>query len=69
MHGETDAYHMLRLHSTLAVNKDMTISELEKMIPFEREAFLTVLIEEKNKINKVVQKIDIHPENDIRDRM
>lgn len=69
MHGESDAFHMLKLHSMLVVNKDISITELENMIPFEREAFLTILIEEKNKINNnnnINPKIDIST-NDVRD--
>ncbi len=68
MHGESDAFHMLKLHSMLVVNKDISFSELENMIPFEREAFLTILIEEKNKINNnnINPKIDIST-NDVRD--
>lgn len=70
MHGESDAFHMLKLHSMLVVNKDISFSELENMIPFEREAFLTILIEEKNKINNnnnnINPKIDIST-SDVRD--
>ena len=69
MHGESDAFHMLKLHSMLVVNKDISITELENMIPFEREAFLTILIEDKNKINNnnnINPKIDIST-SDVRD--
>ena len=69
MHGEADAFHMLKLHSMLVVNKDISFTELENMIPFEREAFLTILIEEKNKINNnnnINPKIDIST-SDVRD--
>jgi hypothetical protein len=68
MHGETDAFHMLRLHSMLVVNKDIALSELENMIPFQREAFLTILLESKEKVNKGSNpQFDINHE-DIRDR-
>lgn len=67
MHGERDAFHMLKLHTMLVVNKDISLAELENMLPFEREAFLTLLIEEKNKINNNINpKIDIN-HIDVRD--
>lgn len=44
MHGELDAMHMFDLHTKLVHKKEITWSELENMIPFEKEAYINTLL-------------------------
>lgn len=46
MHGELDAMHMFELHTKLVHKKEMSWSELENMLPFEKDAYLNILINE-----------------------
>lgn len=44
MHGEDDAFHMFNLHTKLVHNKEILWSELENMIPFQKEAYINILV-------------------------
>lgn len=56
MHGEDDAFHMFNLHTKLVHNKEIQWSELENMIPFQKEAYINILVstikEETNQPDK-----------------
>jgi hypothetical protein len=56
MHGEDDAFHMFNLHTKLVHNKEIQWSELENMIPFQKEAYINILVstikEETNQSDK-----------------
>lgn len=53
MHGESDAYHMLDLHTKLVLRKDIGWEEIKSMLPFEKDAFINILLKnlaEKKKV-------------------
>lgn len=52
MHGENDAFHMFNLHTKLVHNKEILWSELENMIPFQKEAYINILISTIKEENK-----------------
>lgn len=53
MHGESDATHMLDLHTKMVLRKDIGWDEIKSMLPFEKDAFINILLKtlaEKKKI-------------------
>lgn len=66
MHGDMDALHMLDLHTKLTHKKEISWSELESMLPFEKDAYINILIktlENENDTKKANKPMfDIPPE-------
>lgn len=60
MHGEDDAFHMFKLHTKLVHNKEMLWSELEGMIPLEKEAFINFLLAAIKEETAAVSKPDLN---------
>lgn len=63
MHGELDTMHMFDLHTKLVHKKEITWSELENMLPFEKEAYINTLLKtleeesQTSKPNKITHDI------------
>lgn len=53
MHGETDAFHMLDMHTKLVLRKEIGWTELKSMLPFEKEAFINILLKELADVKNV----------------
>jgi hypothetical protein len=44
MHGAEDAFHMFELHTKLVHKKEISWTELENMIPFEKQIYIEMLL-------------------------
>lgn len=66
MHGPMDAMHMFELHTKLVHKKEITWTELENMIPFEKEAYISILLktleEDIKKSTAHLNNQDINPD-------